>query len=198
MRHRNLICAIAALFISPAYAAEPDCNVFAHSTIDRIMVIFQDKTQNETQKRAALTTLFQEAVDTDWIGKFVLGKFWKSATGAEQQSYLKNYHAYLTHNYVSKFEDNDGFSVGGIQIKSITPAGEHQFEAKTLIQRKGEEDVSVDYLLDRSSAKCQVHDIKVEGVSLLTSQRSEFGALAGTSGVKGVIAALEKQIDNRE
>jgi ABC-type transporter MlaC component len=41
-----------------------------------------------------------------------------------------------------------------------------------------------------------VHDIKLEGVSLLISQSSEFGTLAGSSGVKGVIDAMKKKIAN--
>ena len=86
-------------------------------------------------------------------------------------------------------------SVDEIKISSIIPqANSGQFEAKTLITRKTDDDVRVDYLLDEMSGKCQVHDIKVEGVSLITSQRSEFGTLAGTSGVKGVIEAMKKKL----
>ena len=192
-----ILCGMILTLSSPAIAQNvSSCDNFADTMTKRVLAIFHDTSQNEQQKRQALSTLFQEAVDTDWIGKFVLGHFWKDATDEEKRQYLEKYRAYLTRNYVSKFDDDTGFGVDDIKVTSIAPSEAKQFEAKSLIQRKGEEDVHVDYLFDQSSPKCQVHDIKIEGVSLLATQRSEFGALAGSSGVKGVIAAMEKQLNN--
>ena len=179
----------------PSFAGETICDKFANNMTKHIVEIFHDKKQNEEQKRQQLATVFQEAVDTDWIGKFVLGRFWKTASADEQAEYLKTYRDYITKTYVSKFNDEDAMSVDEIKISSIIPqANSGQFEAKTLITRKTDDDVRVDYLLDEMSGKCQVHDIKVEGVSLITSQRSEFGTLAGTYGVKGEIEAMKKKL----
>lgn len=194
MKKLLMITCLGACLSAPAFADGPDCNNFANSMIQRVIGIFHDKVNGEQQKRQALSTLFQEAVDTDWIGKFVLGRFWRQASAEEQKQYLDTYRQYLTHNYVSKFDDEEGFSIDDIKLTAVTPTAANQFEAKSLIQRKGEEDVHVDYLLDQSSPKCQVHDIKVEGVSLLATERSEFQALATSSGVKGIIGAMEKQL----
>lgn len=197
MKNVTISILFAAMMVaSPALAEESTCQTFAVTMTKHVVDIFHDAKQNESQKRAALSGLFQEAVDTDWIGKFVLGRFWKAASPAEQAEYLKDYRGYLTHNYISKFNDEDGMSVDDITLGSLTLQSTGQYEAKTLIKRKNEEDVKVDYLLDDTSGKCQVHDIRVEGVSLLTSERSEFAALANSSGVKGVIEAMQKQASN--
>ena len=194
MKKHILLTAISALiFTSPAFAAETICDSFAKTMTRHIVEVFHDKSQSEAQKRTELASVFQKAVDTDWIGRFVLGRFWKTATPAEQAEYLKNYRSYITHNYISKFNDEDGMSVDDITLASLIPQGTGQYEAQTLIKRKNEADVKVDYTLDDTSGKCQVHDIRVEGISLLISQRSEFSALAGNSGVKGVIEALQKK-----
>lgn len=195
-KHLLLATASIIAFATPTFAADTLCDSFAKTMTRHIVDVFHDSSQSEAQKRAELSSVFQKAVDTDWIGKFVLGRFWKVANSAEQAEYLKDYRAYLTHNYVSKFNDEDGMSVDDITLGALTPQTAGQFEAKTLIKRKGEEDVGVDYLLDDTSGKCQVHDIKVEGVSLLTTQRSEFSALANSAGVKGVIDAMKKQLTN--
>ena len=198
---------LATLFVSAPFAAlategiapaaPQTCEGFADTMTKKVVAIFHDETLNEDQKRQSLSTLFQQAVDTDWIGKFVLGKYWKTASAPEQAEYLKDYRNYLTMVYISKFDDESGKSVDAIKIAAIKPAAQpNQFDANTLIQRKGEPDVKVDYALEQSAAKCQVHDIKVEGISLLTSQRSEFGALASNSGVKGVIDSMVKKLTN--
>lgn len=198
MKNYLALTALLLLVSRNAYAAQIPikCDDFSISMTKQIIGIFHDTKQSESQKRDMLSKLFLEAVDTNWIGKFVLGRFWNTSTSDEQTQYLANYRAYITHNYISKFTDEDGMSVDDIVVTSLTPKDAHHYDAKTLIKRNGEEDVKVDYLLDDTSGTCQVHDIKVEGVSLLASQRSEFSALANSSGVKGVIEALKKQISH--
>ena len=191
----------SGMFISTEAAATEaskplqSCEVFANTMTAKVVDIFHDTKQTEEQKRETLSELFQQAVDTDWIGQFVLGRYWKSATAAEKAEYLKYYRTYLTTVYISKFNDESGHSVDAIKIAGMKPLGKpNQFAASTLIKRKGQPDVAVDYALEQSPEKCKVHDIKVENISLLTSQRSEFSTLAQKSGVKGVIAALKKQL----
>jgi len=182
----------------PSYAMQSanKCGAFAENTIGQMVEIFHDRKKTEEQKKQLLSDVFQQAVDTDWIGQFVLGRHWKSASAAEQTDYLKNYRTYLTTLYISKFNDESGFGVDAIKIADLKPTHENQFEADTLILRKGEPDVHVSYTLEQDTAQCQVHDIKVEGVSLLANHRSEFSAVAGNSGVKGVIDAMKKQLSN--
>ncbi len=197
MRHIRRLLAVSFIILCSYQASAADtpgiCESFAHTMIQQAMDIFHDTAAAE-QKRASLAALFQKAVDMDWIGKFVLGRYWKTADANEQRQYLQLYHTYLTNSYVFKFDDEDSLRVEGIKISSLIPTEPNLFEAKTLIQRKGEEDTHVDYLLDQSSRECRIHDISVEGVSLITTQRSEFQSLASSSGVKGVIEAMQKQL----
>ena len=189
------IALAALLAITPiaGNAAAQNCAEFANVMTGRAINIFHDTSKTEEQKHAQLSSLFQEAVDIDWIGQFVLGRFWKQASPEEQAEYLKSYRNYVISSYISKFKDEDVMSIDNIKIASITPTTDNQFEAKTLIQSKGDDDTKVDYLLLQTSDKCTIHDIKVEGISLLSSEHSEFGTLAGRSGVKGVIEAMHKQ-----
>ena len=182
------------LLVGASQASAVTCENFTADMTKNVISIFHDSTKSEDQKRKDLTEIFQEAVDTDWIGKFVLGTFWRGTTPDVQAEYLKTYNAYLAHTYISKFNDENAMNVDDIKVLALKPLDAGTFEAKTIIKQKGDDDVAVDYLLDQNSGKCQVHDIKIEGVSLLTSQRSEFSSLAGSSGVAGVIAAMKKRI----
>lgn len=194
MRKTALVMTLlSSVLATPAFADDATCKAFATTMIKRVVDIFHDAKQSEQQKRQSLSVVFQDAVDTDWIGRFVLGRFWREATSQQQAAYLKSYRIYITNSYVSKFKDEDGMSVDDITLTSITPKDANEFDAKTLIKRHGDDDAQVNYLLDNSSGKCKVHDIQVEGVSLLTSQRSEFTTLAGSSGVNRVIEALQKK-----
>lgn len=198
---RSAIVAIlfaGLFFASSVFAADSSCNTFAHTMTDRAVAIFHDKGKTIEQKREALYALFYEAVDTDWMGKFVLGHYWQNATPAQRKQYLEAYRTYVGHSYISKLDEDDLRDIDAIQIVALMPRPDGEFEAKTLVKQKDEEDASVHFLLSNNSGKCRVHDIKIEGVSLLTNQYSEFSALTKTAGVQGVIAALQRLQNNQD
>jgi phospholipid transport system substrate-binding protein len=176
-------------------AAPSVCEAFYTSMTKQVVDIFHDKSTSEEKKQRQLAILFLKAVDTDWIGKFVMGRFYKDAKPDDQKEYLETYRYYLTGIYVSKFENDDdsNYQLGDIKLISLTPKEDSQVSAKTIISRKGEPDVHVNYLLLQTDV-CQVHDIEIEGVSLLNNQRSEFQALAGQSGMKAVIDTMKKRL----
>ena len=207
MKKKSLSLSLIALLSATVYTAplaaapqqiSPVCEVFSHTMIDRVVTLFHEKTLSEEQKRQALARLFNEAVDTDWIGKFVLGRYWKAGTPEEQKNYLQGFRNYLTHIYVSKFNDESGMSVDAIRIQAVSQTEDKDSLVKTVIQRKGEPEVHVDYILDPSSGKCQVHDIKVEGVSLIASQRSEIQTVAASGGMQAVIQALSGKDEGKD
>lgn len=193
---RFLVLVTTSLFSLHAMAAEGEpCHSFAESTIGGVLKVFHDTGTADAKKREQLSVIFGQAVDTDWIGKFVLGQYWRSASDEEKKAFLEAYRDYITNTYVSKFKDENGMNVDAIKVVSFGASnqGSGKYQVKTIVENKGDEDVHVDYLIDDAGGKCKVHDITVEGVSLLSSQRSEFASLASTGGVKAVIAAMQKR-----
>ncbi len=190
---------ISSLFISSTFHISAEakpvevCQSFIKNKTDIMLQIFHNTKLTESEKRRDLAVLFQESVDTDWIGKYILGHSWKNATEAEQKQYLKSYREYITHTYVSKYNDEDTKDIYDIKISSVIPTQQNEFLASTLIKVKDDDDIKIDYVLAQSADKCQVHDINIEGVSLILTQRSEFSAAAGFSGINGVIKSMEKQ-----
>lgn len=207
LRKMLLVSALvtATAMVSPVVAQEPEspasasaevgpvCGQFYENVTTQAQKIIRGPGKTTEQKQEELGVLFNKAVDTNWIGKFVLGRFWKTATPEEHKEYLDLYRQYLTKIYVSKFDDDD-ISNFELKLASMTRNRSGDIAAKTMIQRPGQQDVHVDYTLTEVGGECRVHDIVIENVSLLSSQRSEFQALAGRSGIAGVIEAIKKQL----
>ena len=198
-----MIVAMISLVAQPGYAATPDtpgpavtCQAFAENAIGRMVGIFHDKQKTEEQKKQILSDVFRESVDIDWIGQFVLGRYWKNASPEERAEYLGVFRTYLTSSYVARFHDEDGFGVDAINLSDIKATQTNQYLASALIVLKGEPEVHVSFMLEQFPEKCQVHDIMVEGVSMLATDRSQFSAVASNTGVKGVIDAMKKLIPN--
>lgn len=191
-----LLVLLAMVFVSSAANAAEDstvCKNFYHAVTAEAQSIIRDDTRDFEQKQKDLAVVFNKTVDSKWIGKFVLGRFWRVATPAEQKEYLDLYQQYLTQIYVSKFNDED-LSSFELVMTSMTRLASGEIATKTLIKRPGQQEVHVDYTMTEVGNECRVRDIVIENVSLLSSQRSEFGSLASRSGVAGVIEAMKRQL----
>ncbi len=189
--------ALGIILLSASAANASDntkCTSFSNTMTKKAVDIFHDTKSSEQQKKMSLAKLFDDTVDTDWIGQFVLGRYWKDSSAGDQKEYLETYSDYLTMTYISKFKEEQGFGVDNIKLVRIVPLEAKRFEAKTLIQREGEADMAVDFMLEEMANDCRVHDIKIEGVSLLSTQRSEFQTIGRSSGIKGVTAAMKKRL----
>lgn len=171
----------------------PACKRFYHSVTQQAQDIIQNKQKTVEEKQEELSVLFNRTVDTNWIGKFVLGRFWNGATAQEHKEYLALYRQYLTKIYVSKFNGDDlsDFELHLVSMNRMRSGG---ITTKTIIKRPAQQDVHVDYAMIEVGDECRVRDIVIENISLLSSQRSEFQALAGRSGIAGVIEAIKKQL----
>ncbi len=193
MKYATLALTLGFMGITSAVQAAETCRPFVESNIGKVMQVFHNAGSSEAAKRQQLNGIFAQAVDTDWIGKNALGAAYQSAGDGEKAQFLSAYRNYLSNLYVGKFKDEDGMSVDNIAIAAIEPNGDAatgKILAKTLIQNKGDDDTHVDFVLD-DAAGCKVHDIVVDGVSMLVGQRSQMASVS-TGGIKGVIAVLAK------
>ncbi|MBM3618321.1 MAG: ABC transporter substrate-binding protein [Alphaproteobacteria bacterium] len=180
-----------------ATATVDDAKAYAHQVGDKVIAILDDKALNDDSKIQKLEALFTDVVDVKWIGRFVLGTAWRSATPEQQEAYLDAYGKFLVKNYTSNFAEYGGETFVVTTARAEDRAGE--FFVRTEIQRKGgQPNVIVDYRLraeDGKKVDFKVFDIIVEGVSLIATQRSEFASVVNRQGLDKLISALKAKTD---
>ncbi len=200
MRLLACFCAAALLLVgmNDAAVAQPQAQVspeLAKAFVDHVggtaLSVLQDKSKDEATKRTELNQLFAQSVDIPYVAKFVLGRYWRTATPEQQQAYMAAYEPFLIQNYVGRVarysgqtyklteaKQTDGGAVVGMILH--TPDGSSP-------------DVIVNYRLNAVGKSFKVIDIVVEGVSLLNTQRSEFSSVVGNRGMDYLIEALKKK-----
>lgn len=193
MRHFILSVGLTLIMFASTAEAEETCRPFVENNISKALQVFHAASTSDAQKRQQLNGLFAQIVDVDWVGKTALGPAYHTASEEDKGQFLTSYRAYLADLYVSKFNGDDGMNVDTISIASLEPhadAATGSILARTVIQNKDSEATHVDFVLD-AAAGCKVHDISVEGVSMLTGQRSQMAAISA-GGMKNVLTALAK------
>ena len=99
--------------------------------------------------------------------------------------------AFLTH-LISVYTDSLGMYNGEIlEIEKSAPLTERDTVVFTHISQEGVLPVRLDWRIRQTTKGLKVIDIATEGVSMVTTKRSEFTSLVAREGVEALITRLE-------
>lgn len=191
----RLAALLLGLFATPALAAPAagtieQARAYVQHIGDIALGTIADKSAAKEAKQAKLEQLFSDNVDIQWVGRFVMGQAWRTATDDQKARYLTAYRSFLVKNYATRFADYTG---GSFKITGAKDEGSGEFVVNMEIasNEKNAEPVFIDYRLrpaDKGTFK--VFDIIIEGVSMITTQRSEFSSVISNQGLEYLITQL--------
>lgn len=187
-----LLFATLVIYAASATAADAGgAKLFVDAVATEVLAIVKNGDASKAEKEQKIEAIFKDKVDLNFVAKFVLGKHWRTASAAQQQSYLMAYKPFIMKNYANKLTKYSGQTY---TLKTPRDEGDAAVVTMDIIDPNGQ-NVSVDYRL-RGAEKSgyKIIDITVEGVSLLATQRSEFDSIVQNKGIDGLIDALKKQV----
>lgn len=184
------LVAAAGLMASPAHADASAAKSFVDKVATQVLAIVKNEALSTEQKQSRIETVFTDKVDIYFVAKFVLGKHWRTATPKQQQDYLAAYRPFILKNYASKLAKYSGQTY---ELKNARIDGDASMVTMVIHDTDGA-DVLVDYRLRGAAGAYKIVDITVEGVSLLTTQRSEFNGIVERKTIDGLINALKTQV----
>jgi phospholipid transport system substrate-binding protein len=141
-------------------------------------------------RKQRFRTLLEENFDVPAIGKTVLGRYWKVATEAEQRQYLALFEDYLVKNYAKRFAEYAGQK---FEVRDSRAEPGDNLTVRTLVkQPNGGEPARLDWLLRPDGDGYKILDLKIEGISMAETHRSEFASVIQSKGgkVSGLLDAL--------
>lgn len=189
--------ALAALAPGRAGAQGTDLNravAFIQATGQDLTAAINGASGNAASRRAQVAGILRRAVDVEGVGRFVLGRWWRTASAAEQQEYLRLFDETLVRNLSSRFGEYQGvrFSLGRSQQRT-----EEDALVNTVIERPGSPAFALDWRVSDVGGQPRIVDVIAEGTSLRLTQRSEYSAVVqrGNGQVSALLAAMRGQID---
>lgn len=179
-------------FSTGAFAAPEDARKFVDSVGDEVLKIVKTPGQSGSEKEKTLVEMFKKHVDTNWMSGFVLGKYNRSTPKEKLEKFKAVYGDFLIQSYVPKFKQYTGqeFKVVGARKG---PGGNDYF-VDTEINNGKDPTIKVVYRTIEKDGAQKIVDIVVEGVSLITTQRSEFGSVISNEGFDSLISRIETRL----
>jgi phospholipid transport system substrate-binding protein len=182
--------------ISPSFADESkEVRNFVNTLGNKIIAVASDNGLKVNQRRDRLTDIINEVVDTNWISKFVLGKHYRVATDSQKEKFRKLYHDFMVNTYGPKF---NGYNGEKFTITSVINDNNYYTAKCIFYPKNGEPDINIDFRVRKNTTSNKpqflIFDVVAEGVSLIETQRSEFGTVISKDGLDNFMVDLQERI----
>jgi phospholipid transport system substrate-binding protein len=170
--------------------ATDDPKAFVQGIGDQVVKVLQQNLSRD-QAGEQLNAIWLQAFDVDGIGRAVLGKNWKKATDEQRKTYMELFPKYVAKLYAIQFSDYAGET---FTVKGSKPSSGGTTIVNAEIDQSNGEPIKLDFIVQSGSQGLKVTDVKVEGVSLLVTKRSEFDSVVAQKGIDGLIQALRQKV----
>jgi phospholipid transport system substrate-binding protein len=199
MMRRSLLTSLFVLVATASLAAPPpvnpaDATAFMNQLWSRAVELLNNKT-DPALRQARFRQLFHEDFDAHGIARFVLGRYWRSASEEEQQEFVKLFEDYVVFVYTARLANFGGET---FKIRGSRSDGGGVLVSTDVISLGNPSPLRIDWRLVADNGAYKINDVIVEGVSMTVTQRSEFASVVQRNGgrVGSLIALMREKTAN--
>jgi phospholipid transport system substrate-binding protein len=194
---RRALAGLILAWAAPALAARPaaaqgaiaaDAERFVRDLGERTLAVLGDPSLAREAKLEQLVALVDEATDLDLIARLALGRTWRALDPTRQREYTALFRAMVRRTLAERLGSYSGETLAVAGARALD---ERDALVSTRIGRAGAAPFRVDWRVRASEGgRLAIVDVMAEGVSLLVTQRAEFGEIVERQGVDGLIEQL--------
>lgn len=148
---------------------------------------------SQTVKDQRFEKLFNNALDLNFIGQFVLGRYWRTATPEQKKGFVNAYRELNIKTWSKRFDEFKGKK---FIFKGTSPSNSaNQIFVNSLVPMDQGEPAKVVWRVKQNGDKFKIVDIIIENVSLAITARNEYTAYIKSA--PGGIDDLIKDLQNK-
>jgi phospholipid transport system substrate-binding protein len=182
--------AAATLVALPAWAADPAAQLILDTSAEVVELM---KTKTGIDRQNGFQRILETKFDLPYMGQMALGKYWDGTTPEQRVRFLKATATAEARAYNERFGQYGGQSV---TVNKVSPRANGVFEVDSQInQTNGGEPVKLRWEVQNRGSGLRITDVKVEGVSMVMTRRSDFSAYIQRNG--GNAEALIRELEAR-
>ena len=185
-RARGILPIIAGLLLGHVLLAgsargAAGAGEFLTELSDRAIAQMTEPGISEAEKERRFRLLVDEGFDIPAIGKFVIGRYWRGASPAEQEDFLATFKDMMVQRFLPVFEEYSGERLSVDLVRPFA-TGSHIFSVSSELKRPKGEPFKVDWRVLQSDSGYKIVDIIAEGVSIAVTLRSEYTSVLKNNG----------------
>lgn len=189
-RRAFLSAAAAAVLAVPAHAADgPAAQLIQKVAAEVIELI---KTTQGAQREAGIRAVLERYFDLPYMGRAALATHWDGTTPDQRDRFLKAVISAEARAYAERFGQYGGQTLAVTNV-SDRPNGVSVVTSK-LNQTNGQP-IAIQWEVRDSGQGLRITDVKIEGVSMVMTRRSDFNSYIQNNG--GKVDALIGELERR-
>ena len=196
MTRRFVLTIISLLIALPSLTAAPnviaaDASVFMNELWHHAVEVLSKKLP-QSERLTRFRELFHADFDGPGIARFVLGRYWRSASEQEQQEFLRLFEDYVVFVYGTRLSNFNGET---FRVRSSRTDESGTVVSSDIVGPSGEAPIKVDWRLITDKGAFKINDVVIEGISMLVTQRSEFASVIQRHGgqVGGLLTMMRER-----
>jgi len=190
---RAVLCFAAAAVALPAQAADGPAAALIEKAASEVIALIKAKSGRD--REAGIRAILVAYFDLPFMGQSALGTHWAATSPPQRERFLKAVVSAEARAYSERFGQYGGqtLSVGRV---SARPNGITVVDSK-LSQASGQP-IFIQWELRDAGQGLRITDVKIEGVSMVMTRRSDFNSYIQSHGgkVEPLIEELEKRAGN--
>jgi phospholipid transport system substrate-binding protein len=185
---RALLCLAAAAAVVPARAANDPAGQLIEKVAAEVIALI--KVTEGAQREAGIRTILVNNFDLPHMGRAALATHWEATTPEQRERFLKAVVSAEARAYAQRFGQYGGQTLVVTRV-STRPNGASVVDSK-LNQTTGQP-IAIQWEVRDSGQGPRITDVKIEGVSMVMTRRSDFNSYISSNGgkVEPLIVELE-------
>ena len=165
---------------------------FIKSLADEAIAVLSNQDSSLDERERKFRAVLRDDFAMEKIGRFAAGKYWRRMNKAQKSEYQSLFEEWVLKTYSIRF---GGYTGQTVDVQKTIKAGQSDVFVRTNFGRERSRSIIIDWRVRRIKNRFKIIDVVVEGVSMLVTQKAEFGAVLRQRGVDGLIRILRSQLD---
>lgn len=190
----SIFCAISIAGVTTTPASDNGAGQFVAHLGEQTISYLKDSNSSRRMREERLRGLLRDGFAVQAIGRFVLGKYRRTASPETIDAFVEVFEDYIVGTYASRFSRYSGQSFDVRKVLE-TPNARDTIVMTYITGKNSREPLRVDFQVRNRKGVYKIIDIRVEGVSMVLAQRDEFTSFIAENGgdVRALINALRKR-----
>jgi phospholipid transport system substrate-binding protein len=163
------------------------------STVDEVISILSNpnlkKPDQEKRLRQMLRQVINQRFDYQEMAKRSLSRYWRPLSSSQRVEFVRLFSELLERSYAGKIE---AYSNEKVIYQSERLDGDYA-EIRTIVVRPNDQ-IPINYRMIDKGGKWWVYDVVIEGVSLVSNYRSQFGRIIRESSYQELVRRMQSKL----
>jgi len=187
---------LAAMLAPTASAAAPgeEAEAFLQDLAVSGIAMLKNGEYTDQQRELEFREIVRKGFALQAIGKFVVGRYWRDMSPAQQSEYQELFSEWLLKAYANRLGGYRGQTLEIVKSMETESRYKDVIVSTRLNRVSGQPAINADWRVRKFGDEYKIIDLSVEGASMVGTQRKEFESVIKKVGVDGLIDNLRSRL----